>query len=69
VARADDSLRAALDAALSSPSGRGVVADGDGRLLGTISAGEVVARIEAERAARQVAADGRRLEDAARGHE
>ena len=68
VARAEDSLRAALDAALSAPSGRGVVVDGDGRLLGTISAGEVVARIEAERAARR-AADGRRLQDAARGHE
>ena len=38
VAKADDSLRAALDAALSAPSGRGVIADGDGRLLGTITA-------------------------------
>src|SRR6185369_12588430 len=47
-ARGDDSLRAALDAALSSPSGRGVIVDGDGQLLGTVSTGDVVARIEAE---------------------
>jgi osmoprotectant transport system ATP-binding protein len=57
-ARADDSLRAALDAALSSPSGRGVIVDVDGRLLGTISTGEVVARIEDERTARRADADG-----------
>jgi osmoprotectant transport system ATP-binding protein len=43
-------LREALDAALSSPSGRGVVVDEDGRLAGTISASGVLARIE-ERAA------------------
>jgi osmoprotectant transport system ATP-binding protein len=61
-ARADDSLRAALDAALSAPSGRGVVVDGDGRLLGTISTGDVVARIEAERERRQA-----QLEDATAG--
>jgi osmoprotectant transport system ATP-binding protein len=35
-----------LDAALSSPSGRGVVVDDAGRLLGTITAAEVLARIE-----------------------
>jgi osmoprotectant transport system ATP-binding protein len=40
-------LRAALDAALSSPTGRGVVVDGDGRFAGTIGASEVLARIEA----------------------
>ena len=34
VARLDGSTRAVLDAALSSPSGRGVVVDGEGRLLG-----------------------------------
>ncbi|HEV7657098.1 MAG TPA: ABC transporter ATP-binding protein [Mycobacteriales bacterium] len=61
-ARADDSLRAALDAALSAPSGRGVIVDGDGRLLGTISTGDVVARIEAERERRQA-----QLEDATAG--
>jgi len=39
-------LRAALDAALSSPSGRGVVVDADERFLGTVSASQVLARIE-----------------------
>jgi osmoprotectant transport system ATP-binding protein len=76
-ARADDTLRAALDAALSSPSGRGVIVDADGRLLGTISVREVVDRIEADRADRQAADDGAedagagspQLEDAARGRE
>jgi len=40
-------LREALDAALSSPSGRGVVVAEDGRLEGTITASEVLTRIEA----------------------
>jgi osmoprotectant transport system ATP-binding protein len=40
-------LREALDAALSSPSGRGVLVDAEGRLLGTITAAEVVTRIQA----------------------
>jgi osmoprotectant transport system ATP-binding protein len=39
-------LRAALDAALSSPSGRGVVVDEGGRLLGTITAEQVLALIQ-----------------------
>jgi osmoprotectant transport system ATP-binding protein len=78
VARADDSLRAALDAALSSPSGRGVIVDGDGRLLGTISVREVVDRIEADRTDRTDHRDGDgdgagsldgQLEDAGRGRE
>jgi osmoprotectant transport system ATP-binding protein len=43
-------LRAALDAALSSPSGRGVVVHDDGTYAGTITASHVLARIE-ERAA------------------
>ncbi len=51
VASTSGSLRALLDAALSSPSGRGVVADDDGRLVGTITAAEVVPAIEARRAA------------------
>ena len=42
-------LRAALDAALSSPSGRGVVIDEDGRVMGTVTAGGVLAAIEASR--------------------
>ncbi len=45
VAVVDGSLRAALDAALSSPSGRGVVVDADGALLGTVRPQEVVAAI------------------------
>ncbi len=40
------SLRAALDACLSSPAGRGVVVDASGQLLGTVTAQEVLARIE-----------------------
>ena len=37
MARHDGSLRALLDAALSSPAGRGVVVDEAGRLLGTVT--------------------------------
>jgi osmoprotectant transport system ATP-binding protein len=40
-------LRSALDACLSSPSGRGVVVDESGRLLGSTTAREVLALIEA----------------------
>jgi osmoprotectant transport system ATP-binding protein len=43
------SLRTALDAALSSPSGRGVAVDTDGAVLGTITAGEVLSAIEQTR--------------------
>ena len=43
------SLRAALDACLSSPSGRGVVVDEDGRLLGTLTTDEVLRLIEGAR--------------------
>ncbi len=43
-------LREALDAALSSPSGRGVIVHADGSFAGTVSASLVLARIE-ERAA------------------
>jgi osmoprotectant transport system ATP-binding protein len=46
VARLEGSSRAVLDAALSSPSGRGVVVDGDGRLLGTVTTAEVVAALQ-----------------------
>ena len=46
LAQADGTLREALDAALSSPSGRGVVVDPDGVLLGTLSATKVVEVIE-----------------------
>ncbi|RZT88131.1 osmoprotectant transport system ATP-binding protein [Pseudonocardia sediminis] len=39
------SLRGALDAALSSPSGRGVAVDADGRVAGSISADDVLAAL------------------------
>ena len=56
-------LREALDAALSSPSGRGVVVHGDGTFAGTVTAGQVLGKIESR------AADIRRdaLEAAGRG--
>ncbi|MEV5910478.1 ATP-binding cassette domain-containing protein [Streptomyces chartreusis] len=46
LASQDGSLREALDAALSSPSGRGVVVDAEGRLAGTVTASQVLAKIE-----------------------
>jgi osmoprotectant transport system ATP-binding protein len=55
LAKQDGTLREALDSALSSPSGRGVVVDGDRRLLGTITAGEVLERIEQRAAASRTA--------------
>ncbi len=44
-------LRESLDAALSAPSGRGVIVDESGRFAGTVTASQVLARIET-RAAR-----------------
>jgi osmoprotectant transport system ATP-binding protein len=46
LAKQSGTLREALDAALSSPSGRGVVVDADGRFVGTVTAAEVLERIE-----------------------
>jgi len=46
VAREHGSLRGALDAALSSPSRRGVVVDSSGELCGTVLAHEVLTAIE-----------------------
>ncbi|MET0866106.1 MAG: ABC transporter ATP-binding protein, partial [Nakamurella sp.] len=43
------SLRTALDAALSSPSGRGVAVDADLRVTGTVAAKDVLNAIEAAR--------------------
>jgi len=51
------SLRTALDAALSSPSGRGVAIDADGRVTGTVEARDVLDAIEKARVA-QGALDG-----------
>ena len=48
-----ETLRRALDAALSSPSGLGVAVDADGRVAGVITAEEVLAVIEADRRIRQ----------------
>ncbi|MFC5949631.1 ABC transporter ATP-binding protein [Pseudonocardia lutea] len=44
------SLRSALDAALSSPSGRGVAVDGEGRVTGALSADDVLRALAASRA-------------------
>jgi osmoprotectant transport system ATP-binding protein len=52
---ADGSLRSALDAALSSPSGQGVAVDGDGRVVGSVAADDVLSAL----------ADVRRAEAAA----
>jgi len=53
VATAGGALRNVLDAALSSPSRRGVIVDDQGALLGTIRAHQVLAEIE-ERARPEV---------------
>ncbi|HJW00534.1 MAG TPA: ATP-binding cassette domain-containing protein [Arthrobacter sp.] len=53
--RPGDTLRRALDAALSSPSGLGVAVDREGRVLGAIRAQEVLAVIEEARQVRQAA--------------
>ncbi|MGO4384079.1 ABC transporter ATP-binding protein [Specibacter sp. RAF43] len=50
--RAGDSLRNALDAALSSPSGLGVAVDAAGGVIGVVRAPEVLAAIDAARASR-----------------
>ncbi len=47
IARRGGQLRAALDAALSSPSRRGVIVDENGELLGTVRADEVLRAIDA----------------------
>jgi osmoprotectant transport system ATP-binding protein len=51
--RKGDTLRRALDAALSSPSGLGVAVDGDGKVAGVLKADEVFALIESARRVRQ----------------
>ena len=47
--RPDDSLRQALDAALSSPSGSGVAVDGDGKPIGGVLADDVLAALKKQR--------------------
>jgi osmoprotectant transport system ATP-binding protein len=46
LARESGTLREALDAALSSPSGRGVVVHEDGTFAGTVTPSEVLVKIE-----------------------
>jgi osmoprotectant transport system ATP-binding protein len=46
LASENGSLRSALDAALSSPSGRGVIVHDDGTFAGTVTASNVLRRIE-----------------------
>ena len=53
--RPGDTLRRALDSALSSPSGLGVAVDGDGRVAGVVRPEEVLAVIESARRVRQAA--------------
>ncbi|UEL27482.1 ATP-binding cassette domain-containing protein [Pseudarthrobacter sp. L1SW] len=53
--RPGESLRRALDAALSSPSGLGVAVDEEGTVKGVIRGGEVLALIEEARQLRQAA--------------
>jgi osmoprotectant transport system ATP-binding protein len=53
--RPGESLRRALDAALSSPSGLGVAVDSEGKVLGVVRGGEVLALIEEARQVRQAA--------------
>ncbi len=43
------SLRSALDAALSAPSGQGVAVDGDGRVVGSVCADDVLRVLTGER--------------------
>jgi osmoprotectant transport system ATP-binding protein len=47
--RPDDSLRQALDAALSSPSGLGVAVDDEGSVLGGVLATDVLAALDSQR--------------------
>jgi osmoprotectant transport system ATP-binding protein len=48
--RPDDSLRQALDSALSSPSGLGVAVDDDGRPIGGVLADDVLVALNSQRA-------------------
>ncbi|CAN5200169.1 ATP-binding cassette domain-containing protein [soil metagenome] len=50
--RPDSTLRQALDAALSSPSGLGVAVDGNGQVAGGVKADDVLAALDKQRAER-----------------
>jgi osmoprotectant transport system ATP-binding protein len=60
VASVSGSLRGVLDAALSSPTGRGVLVDDGGRLIGTVSAAKVLALIDTRDAGSPAAGDATR---------
>ena len=47
--RPDGTLRQALDAALSSPSGVGVVVDADGKVIGGVRVTDVLEALDAQR--------------------
>ena len=47
--RPDNTLRQALDAALSSPSGLGVAVDDDGQLIGGVRADDVLDALSEQR--------------------
>jgi osmoprotectant transport system ATP-binding protein len=47
--RPDSTLRQALDAALSSPAGKGVAVDGEGKAIGTVLASDVLEALDAQR--------------------
>ena len=51
--RPGDTLRRALDSALSSPSGLGVAVDSEGRVAGVVDAADVLAVIESARRVRE----------------
>jgi osmoprotectant transport system ATP-binding protein len=55
-ARRGDPLRDLLNAALSSPSGRGVVTDESGVLVGTVTDHDVIDAIRRAKEARSVSA-------------
>ena len=65
VARVHGPLRAVLDAALSSPSRRGVLVDDDGVLAGTVRADQVLTVIERTERPGDDAADDRYQRQAA----
>ncbi|MFZ0832715.1 MAG: hypothetical protein WAM92_06440, partial [Mycobacterium sp.] len=58
--RPDGTLRQALDAALSSPSGIGIAVDADGKVIGGFLAAEVLDVIEKQRAMSARAKSGQR---------
>jgi osmoprotectant transport system ATP-binding protein len=56
IATEDGTLREALDSALSSPSGRGVIVGADGHVLGTVVPSAIVALIEEQARSTRAAA-------------